>query len=272
MGKNIAPVLALCLLLTSAFVLRAETAVYEPWPRDRYDVILEKLPFGPLPAGFTEPGTAGAAGGVAEEVKIAAPEEVVAAQEELSGKIRLQCVNIAPCGDVMVGFLDESDNATRYYLAIGDSHRGFSVLDADYDREWAQIVKDGVMVTMKLGEGKIEPPDGSAGASFVFTNITASAAKPTVMRPGATRINFAADTRAQQPATAQNANDDSSGKTSSFVERLRQREAEKRKRAEKDAEEQKQRLREMVRAAAKAEIEKQKREAAEQESEASNDE
>ncbi len=269
--KIVIPLMALC--MTTAVAFEADSA-YRSFPRQRYDVIVDKQPFGPLPPGFVEPGANGVAGGAEAEVKIAAPEEVLAAQEDLSRKLLLQCVNIAPCGDVMVGFIDESDQGARYYLAIGDARRGYSILDADYDREWAQIVKDGIMVTLKLGEGKIETPPGSAGEKFVFTNVAANATSnlPGKRQIPATRSqNFVPNQSINKPMTLES-NAQGNSEKSSFVERLRKREADRRKREEQDAEKQKQHLRELVRAAAKAEIEKQKREEAEQASEASGGE
>ncbi|MBQ7189105.1 MAG: hypothetical protein IJR99_06775 [Kiritimatiellae bacterium] len=167
------------------FVSSAVQTNYKPYPIERYQSILERLPFGPLPANFTEDGEP-APEAEPDPVVTQTAEELRKEQQELAKTVKMSCVNIAPSGDVMVGFTDSSENPpVNLYMAVGENRKGWKVLDADYDKEWAQIVKDEVMITVKLGEGLIDAPAGSKGAEM--TNHVATAGAPkTISMPSAT--------------------------------------------------------------------------------------
>ena len=108
-----------------------------------YQAIIDRMPFG-------EP--------VAENVaavQTADQIEMAKQEQELARRIGMCAVNITP-GGVKVGFIDNSANPPKnYYLAVGESADGFALVDASYEDECATLEKDGVTITLKLGEGLV---------------------------------------------------------------------------------------------------------------------
>lgn len=136
-------------------------------PLDNYQAILDRMPFGPPPQSVLVANAATA------ETKAAVASK--AEQEKLAAKIKMSCVNVTPDGGVAVGFTDLSLNPPRdCYLRVGATAHGWTVLDADYDDEWATIEKDGVAITVKLGRGLIG--GGAAAASVAQAAPAGSAA------------------------------------------------------------------------------------------------
>jgi hypothetical protein len=93
-------------------------------------------------------------------------------------------VNRTPRGKIAVGFIDKNAKPPRnYYLNVGDSSGGFTVLEADFDEETAMIEKDGVSIALKLGKGVIPKPDkeGQDGETAVADE---EASKPPAYTPG----------------------------------------------------------------------------------------
>lgn len=115
-------------------------------PFSYYEVILERKPFGDL----AKPNA-----GAPEMLDQAAIEQ---AKEEqaLARQIDMVAVNRTPRGKIAVGFIDKGEKPPRnYYLNVGDSSGGFTVLEADFSEETATIEKDGVSIALKLGKGMI---------------------------------------------------------------------------------------------------------------------
>lgn len=116
----------------------------QPKSFDRFQVILTRMPFGtapvaPPPVASTNP---------------AAPQQ--AQEDQLSKKIQMSAVNRTPNGETAVGFSDLTQNPPRnYYLGIGESSDGFTVIYADCRTERATISKDDVEVTLQLGKGMV---------------------------------------------------------------------------------------------------------------------
>lgn len=121
-----------------------------PQPFDRYQPILDRMPFGaPPPEAPPEVSP--------EQAKNVA--EVQAEQQKLAKQINMSCINVTPGGKTAIGFTDLNEKPPKnYYLLTGDSGGGWTVVNADYDEEWAQIEKDGVTITLKLGKGLIDGP------------------------------------------------------------------------------------------------------------------
>ena len=140
--------------LLCAFAFWAAFADSQPY--DRYQTIIDRKPFGPEPANFdpeAAPGTASAAGaaGAAGEMT---PEQRTAEEQKLASNVRISILNVAPDGTVKVGFTDSSANPVEnYYLKVGGSQNGWTVKSAEPATESVTLEKDGVEVTMKLGEG-----------------------------------------------------------------------------------------------------------------------
>jgi hypothetical protein len=135
-----------------------------------YQPILDRMPFGQLPANFGQ--------AVPDPVQAQTESQVQAEKEKLAKQVNMSCVNVTPSGKVAIGFTDLSDKApVNYYLLVGSSGGGWTVLDANYDEEWAQIKKDDITITLKLGQGLVDTPPAHA--------VTAAATTPVAAVPAA---------------------------------------------------------------------------------------
>ena len=119
-------------------------------PFERYETIIERMPFGPGPA---DPDAASATGGDAAGEGIAARQRT-AEQQQVAASVRVSALNVTPAGDVKVGFTDSSAKPpVSYYLKVGSSRDGWTVKTADPVAETVSLKRGGVEVTVKLGEG-----------------------------------------------------------------------------------------------------------------------
>lgn len=130
-------------------------------PFSYYEVILERKPFGDL----AKPNAA-----AAPEVPDQAAIEQAKEEQALARQIDMVAVNRTPRGKIAVGFIDKGEKPPRnYYLNVGDSSGGFTVLEADFNEETATIEKDGVSIALKLGKGmipkKTEGEEGQAASA-----------------------------------------------------------------------------------------------------------
>ncbi|MDA3926532.1 MAG: hypothetical protein PF904_17715 [Kiritimatiellae bacterium] len=122
-------------------------------PFSRYQGILNRMPFGAAPA---------AAPAMINPIDAKTAAQAMKEQQLLARKINMSCVNITPAGTSAVGFTDLSVKPpVNYYLLVGDDSNGWTVLDANYEEEWAELEKDGTAIYVKLGEGLMVEPPGS---------------------------------------------------------------------------------------------------------------
>lgn len=139
---------------TLLWVAVAAAACADGQPFDRYQTIIDRKPFGPEPVNFdpeAAPGSAAAAGG--EESGEMTAEQRTAEEQQLAASVRVSILNVSPSGAVKVGFTDSSANPVEnYYLAVGGSQNGWTVKSADPAAESVTLEKDGIEVTVKLGE------------------------------------------------------------------------------------------------------------------------
>ena len=127
----------------------ATDEIYTPPPFGHYQPILDRMPFGSLPANFNavpvDPST------LQNEAQLKAEQQAVAK------KINMSAVNVTPDGSTAIGFTDLSVNPPiSYYLRVGESSGGWAVLSADYDTEIATLEKDAVTITIQLGKGLVD--------------------------------------------------------------------------------------------------------------------
>ncbi len=122
--------------------------------RDTYQYIIDSKPFGELAK-------------VVDTRSEAVRAEEQKKKEEIAQKFRMYGITDMPDGTRKVGFLDETDGTMQdYFLAVGESANGFTLLSADYDREHATLQKDGLTFTLGLGQGLIDTPEApSEGAA-----------------------------------------------------------------------------------------------------------
>ena len=175
-----------CVLLTAlTFSLAVSVASAVPadrtlTPFSKYQTILDRMPF----------GTAVPVAAAADPALAQNAEQVKAEQQKLAQKINMSCVNVTPDGTTAIGFTDLSDKTpVNYYLLVGATGGGWTVVAADYDDEWAQIKKDDITITLKLGKGLIDAPPASSRAATTQTAASASQLSPAQPTPAAATAN-----------------------------------------------------------------------------------
>lgn len=151
-------------------------------PFSYYEIILSRKPFGEI----AKPNVASSKN--AEEEQAAA--EQAKEEQALAKQIDMVAVNRTPSGKVAVGFVDKSSKNTRYYyLNVGDSGGGFTVVAADFKEETATIEKDGVSISLKLGKGMVAKKDESGETPAVVPPEAAVPANPPAqIRPRGTGL------------------------------------------------------------------------------------
>lgn len=126
---------------------------------ERYQSIIDRMPFGEPPPGFDAtlpPGSAAAAAqaAAAQANGEMTPEQRTEEEQRLASAVRVSILNITPAGRTMVGFTDSSAQPPEhYYLPVGGEKNGWEVKEADPASEKVTLVHEGVEVTVKLGEG-----------------------------------------------------------------------------------------------------------------------
>ena len=167
---------------------------------ERYKSILDRMPFGEVPPGYDPslpPGSAAAAAAAAAQQAVAGgemtEEQRTEEQQKMAASVRVSVLNISPSGRTMVGFTDSSAQPPEnYYLPVGGERNGWSVKAADPAEEKITLAKDGIEVTVKLGEGTVG--DGKGGkkdaggrrfAGFGARGGLSRGAPPGALAPGA---------------------------------------------------------------------------------------
>lgn len=149
-------VLISVLALSSAYA--EESAVAET-DVGEYGTIIDRQMFGPLPEAFdpAKPPGQGLAGiGGKDEAQLSKEKE------EILKNVHFSVINLTPSGESVVGFTDNANQKEprHYYMKVGEIRDGWTVKAADAAKETMTLVKDGVEVTMKLGDksGKAAVP------------------------------------------------------------------------------------------------------------------
>ncbi len=123
-------------------------------PFSDYAVILERKPFGVPPAAPEQAALA----------QDAVALQQSQAEQKLAKQINMVAVHKTPAGRVAVGFIDKSEKPERnYYINVGDTVNGYTVVEASFEDETATLRKDEVTITLKLGEGLVK--GGGAAAA-----------------------------------------------------------------------------------------------------------
>jgi hypothetical protein len=139
---------------TLLWIAVACVALADGQPFERYKTIIDRMPFGPEPAGFdpdAAPGSESTAAAAGDGEMT--PEQRSAEEQQLASNVRVSILNVTPAGVVKVGFTDSSAKPPEnYYLKVGASQNGWTVKAADPAAESVTLEKGGVEVTVKLGE------------------------------------------------------------------------------------------------------------------------
>lgn len=146
----LAAAIPLACAVLAPLVAAATASATAQQPFEHYQLILDRMPFG-APPPPVDPSAAAA--------PTVTDAQMQAEQQKLAKQINMSCINVTPGGKTAIGFTDLGEKPPlNYYLLVGDEGGGWTVLDANYDDEWAQIEKDGVTITLKLGKGLIDAP------------------------------------------------------------------------------------------------------------------
>ncbi len=145
-------------------------------PYSHYAVILERRPFGA--AGDAMPAAPASTAPTEEEAAMAQQEQA------MSKQIDLVAVNVTPRGDTAVGLVEKNGKAPHnYYLKVGESGGGYTVVEADIKEETATIEKDGVTITLKLGKGMLPKEQGTNAPTATASAPAVSKPQPTIQQP-----------------------------------------------------------------------------------------
>lgn len=121
-----------CLIVAPVRGARAAT---EPFPFDRYRVILDRKPFGALPVQ-----------------EVAAPTQPQA--ESFAKSLRLSTIIEMDDGSVKVGFVD-TRSGKSYMMAAGESQDGIEVITANWTDEEAVLKQGEEMALIKFATGDV---------------------------------------------------------------------------------------------------------------------
>ena len=198
-------------------------------PFSHYSVILERKPFGDLskptaPEPVPQPDQA-----AIEQAK---------EEQALARQVDMVAVNRTPRGKIAVGFIDKGAKPPRnYYLNVGESSGGFTVVEADFVEETATIEKEGVSISLKLGKGMIPKKDAEGGGD----TASAPPVAPAVSAPQpSTPSPIQPPMRPMRPGLVRRGPMGAGGVTNapgSYLDTLRRRQANRNAQATQNAEE-----------------------------------
>ena len=162
-----------------AIALTVSAAFAEKQPIGRYQSIIDRQMFGPLPPGFDptkSPNEVQKSSGKDEK-------QLTQEQEKLQSSIHFSVINVASDGQPEVGFTDNSDPKVpkHYFLKVGESRDGWTVKDASAEDATMTIAKGDIEVSLSLG-GNSAKDGGTSKAGGAA--LTTSAANATARRPG----------------------------------------------------------------------------------------
>ena len=171
----------LCLVLAASVALGESAA--EPQGFERYAVILDRKPFGALPA---EPAA------VSPNVEMIARIWRLSALIETDTGIRAGLVNI--------------QNHSNFFLGVGESEEDVELISADYESEEAVVRIGSEMIVIKLQSGEAKPvspteqrarsPRGAAPAAATVVPVAVPSPASTSAPP---RLSYAERRQARRP-------------------------------------------------------------------------
>ena len=210
--------------VTILAVILAAAAFAEKQPLSRYQSIIDRQMFGPLPKDFDPdkmPSEVARGSGSA-----AAERELTQEQEKLQSAVHFSVINVDHDGKAVVGFTDNSDPKApvHYYMRVGEKQNGWEVREADPEHATMTIVKDDVEVSLTLGDNS-----GKGGGKTSSAKADSASPRPGLLGGGSLRARRAARMQAAQEAAKKQAED------AAAKEAERQAQAEQEK-AEREAE------------------------------------
>ena len=157
----------------------------------RYESIVSRQMFGPLPDGFDPSKLPSEATKTSKK----ATAELSKEQEKVKSAIRFSVINITPDGQVAVGFTDSSNSKSpkHYYMRVGESRGGWQVKDADPDAATMTIVRleDSVEVSLSIGGDSAKDAAATAKAGAANQADSARPRQSNLLRRRELRENLA---------------------------------------------------------------------------------
>lgn len=175
-------------ILLAVAALFIASAVAEKQPIERYQTIIDRMPFGQPPPGFDPSRNP-------DEVSRSdldnAGQELTQEQEAIQKAVQFSVINVEADGTVRVGFSDCSDakSPRHFYMAVGEERGGWLVREADPKAKTMTVVKDDVEVELHLG-------DSSKGAEGKGGRMRGEARTTSAERRNAILSRAAADAAA----------------------------------------------------------------------------
>ena len=222
-------IIGFAFLATACLALadNAESVVLPPF--SHYSVILDRKPFGDL-----SKASATDAVPTPDQAAIEQAKE----EQALARQVDMVAVNRTPRGKIAVGFIDKGAKPPRnFYLNVGESSGGFTVVEADFVEETATIEKDGVSISLKLGKGMVPKKDAGEGTETAASTSAQPAAStlqpsnPSIVQP---------PMRPMRPGLVRRGAFGAGGVTNapgSYLDTLRRRQANRTAQATQNAEE-----------------------------------
>ena len=174
-------------------------------PYSRYESIVERQMFGPLPPGF-DPEK------MPNEVSKSEQKELTKEQEKLQSSIHFSMINVTPDGNTVVGFTDNSDPKVPVpmYLKVGESRNGWTVLEADPKAATMRISKGDIEVSLTIG-GNSAGDGAATSKSKATAPVAAGGGRPRFGGPAGAGLlgsNSLRARRARRDAERQQAAED----------------------------------------------------------------
>ena len=171
-------------------MLAALAAGAEKQPFSRYESIVERQMFGPLPPDFdpNKPPN--------EVLKtVVSDKQLTKEQEKLQSSIHFSVINITPDGATAVGFTDNSDPKApvHYYLKVGEKRNGWEVIEADAAAATMTIARGDIQVSLSLGGNSAK----GAGTTS-YAGAAAAIPQPPTPRHGGSLRGLSLRERRQQ--------------------------------------------------------------------------
>ena len=164
-----------------AIALFLSAAYAEKQPIERYQSIIDRQMFGPLPPGFDPTKSPN------EVQKTSGREEkqLTQEQEKLQSSIHFSVINVTPEGATAVGFTDNSDPKApvHYYLKVGEKRNGWEVKEADANKASMTIAKGDIEVSLTLG-GNSAKDGGTSRAGGAVPTASGAARRPGMLGGG----------------------------------------------------------------------------------------
>ena len=227
-------------IILIAIALFLSAAYAEKQPIERYQSIIDRQMFGPLPPGFdpTKSPNEGRKTSSKEE------KQLTLEQEKLQSSIHFSVINVTPEGATAVGFTDNSDPKApvHYYLKVGEKRNGWEVKEADANKASMTIAKGEIEVSLSLGGNSAKDGGTSKAGSAPTTAAANGMRRPGLLGGGLMGGSLRARRLQRQQAAAADEAKRQEEQAAKDAERQAQAEQEKQQREAERAEQRQQLL------------------------------